>query len=188
MRRKNSLLLAGLISLLTLCFVGCAEYDSARLAMALSGTYTSVIHQKFQNDADGMGCDALITATEELGWKGMNINAQMALTFHFDGALSFPTQVLHYDISLTGDWSVDGDSLTIVPDPASFRATYVGSDAKSVTEEAMVRNLKRYVQDNIDTQIQRHLTANSEVRMDVIAVMQSGVLGSNDMNLYILTK
>lgn len=152
--------------------------------VSLIGKYCTFLSDAIDED-DGMICTVNIATTQELSPSGANIKANVGMTFHFGGALEFEDVQLHYLMRLDGDWSVSGDRLSLTPDTASFSYAYLGSSAKNNVEDAMARQLMKFVDVSIVPKLRRKIIEANGRPLRIRYRTSGGVVGQDD-NRYVV--
>lgn len=155
--------------------------------LALAGTYRTYLSETYDEE-DGMTCAVKISSKENLGLGGVEVTMGVGLTFHFGGPLEFEDVGLSYKLTLGGDWSVDGDELTVTPDTASFDCAFSGSTAHNNVEEAMVRQLRKFVAVSVVPKIRRRVIEANSHRMRIWQVTHGGVVGEVNGRTVVLLK
>ncbi len=140
------------------------------------GTYRTYMTESVRDGS--MRCVARARVDETLGLSGLECEMNVDLTFHFSGALEFQDVRVSYKTLVSGDWGVDGDTLRLMPDSATMRTTFVGSNASNNVEEAMVRQLRRNVIADIQPRLCMQYAKKSRVSMAVRSFGDFGVVGS----------
>lgn len=129
--------------------------------LGMMGAYRTYARETY--DEDAVRCDVSICSTETFGPLGVRADMDVEMTFRFDDAVEFNDITLLYDASLSGDWRAESDRLTLSSDTSSFSYTFAGSSASSNVEEAMVRQLRKFVDVSLVPKIRRKvIKANSQ--------------------------
>ncbi len=155
--------------------------------LALAGTYRTYLSETYDEE-DGMTCAVRISSREHLGLGGVEVGMGVGLTFHFGGPLEFEDVGLSYKVTLGGDWGVTGDELTMTPDTASFNCIFSGSTARNNVEEAMVRQLRKFVAVSIVPKIRRRVIEANSHEMRIWQVTHGGVVGEVNGRTVVLLK
>ncbi len=152
--------------------------------VSLIGKYRTFLSDAIDED-DGMVCTVNIATTQDLNPTGVNINANVGMTFHFGGALEFDDVQLRYLMRLNGDWHVSDDNLSMKPDTASFSYAYVGSSAKNNVEDAMARQLMKFVDVSIVPKLRRKIIEANGRPLRIRYRTRGGVIGQ-DADRYVV--
>lgn len=107
------------------------------------GSYTT--HYEAEHVAfTDMDCSVVMDVEEDFGYSRVDNTTHLSLTFFFAPPFEFPSMTLEYLIKVGGEWYLSGDTLTVSleRDIDGIEFEYVGSNAKTPTEESMVRNLR----------------------------------------------
>lgn len=132
----------------------------------MMGTYRTYAHETY--DEDAVRCDVGICSTETFGPFGVRAAMDVEMTFRFDGAVEFNDLTLRYNAGLSGDWHTYGDRLTLSSDTSSFSYTFAGSSASSNVEEAMVRQLRKFVDVSLVPKIRRKAIKTNSRTLTVV--------------------
>lgn len=182
MLRKRYFVMAAAAAVVAAGVIGLKGKD-----LALAGTYRTYLSETYDEE-DGMTCAVRISSKENLGLGGVEVGMGVGLTFHFGGPLEFEDVGLSYKVTLGGDWSVNGDELTMAPDTASFNCVFSGSTARNNVEEAMVRQLRKFVAVSIVPKIRRRVIEANSHKMRIWQVTHGGVVGEVNGRTVVLLK
>lgn len=107
------------------------------------GRYTTHYEAEHVAFAD-MDCSVVMDINEDFGYSSVDNNTRLSLTFFFASPFEFPSMTLEYLIKVDGSWQLSSDTLTVSVerDIDGIEFEYLGSNAKTPTEESMVRNLR----------------------------------------------
>jgi len=129
---------------------------------------------------DGIACDVDMKLNEKFGLLSFTNDVDMDITFYLDETFDFPNLTLKYSLSVDGDWSYKDSLLTVEVDTASFCCTYIGSDAKTPTEESMVRQLrKNVISGELMPELRDHIIESSVRSVKVYEINDSSVVVDN---------
>ena len=106
------------------------------------GRYVSISDETIEDD---IVCNVHLEMTEDFGIFSFSNNVEMQATFILDDAINFPNLTLTYQISVDGNWNCCNNTLTVSVDTTTFCCNYIGSSAKSPTEESMVRQIRKNI-------------------------------------------
>lgn len=146
--------------------------------LGLMGTYRT--HAAETYDEDAVRCDVAICSTETFGPLGVRAVMDVEMTFHFDGIVEFNDLTLRYSAGLSGDWSADDDRLSLSSDTSSFSYTFVGSSASSNVEEAMTRQLRKFVDVSLVPKIRRKVIKANSQTLTITQRTEEGVEADAD--------
>ncbi|MCQ2228552.1 MAG: hypothetical protein MJZ13_02260 [Bacteroidales bacterium] len=144
------------------------------------GNYVS---EATEHTNDGIPCDVNMKLNESFSLFSFTNNVDMDITFYLDESFDFPNLTMTYSLSVDGDWSYRDSLLTVEVDTASFCCTYIGSDAKTPTEESMVRQLRRNViSGELMPVLRDHIIESSVRSVRVYEINDSSLVVENPVN------
>lgn len=110
---------------------------------AIMGIYNTHYYEEHADFSD-MDCSLELDMREDFGWSTVENSTKMALTFHFSEPFEFPSMRLEYEATFSGKWDVNGDTLSVLlgDNVDGIKYTFLKSNAKTPTEESMVRNIR----------------------------------------------
>ncbi len=124
-------------------FVACQPNDPT--ANQIVGQY---FLEENQYVNDGITCDINIKVRQDFKRKHINSESDLTLKFCFNDSFEFRDMELHYKMRARGEWSYADSLIVLNVDTSSVECDFLGSNAESYTEESMVRNLRKYVNEN----------------------------------------
>ena len=130
--KRYTVILALCVSAL---FAACSLIDSDK--RMIRGHYKSTYEQRV---VDGIPADIHLDVDEELAYWSFHNNVDMKVVFYFN-EFDFSNLTLTYKIDIEGSWDYDKNKLIVDVDTTTFRYEFLGSDAQTPTERAMVRQL-----------------------------------------------
>ncbi len=154
-----------LILTMVLLLLGCNLLSTE--CREMRGRYVSFSEEHYE---DGISCDVHLTMTEDFNTFSFSNSVEMKATFFLDDAWDFPNMTLTYNISVDGDWSYHDSTLVVSVDTTTFCCDYVGSDARTPTEESMARQIrKNIIAGELMPRIRNEVISTSERTVRVIA-------------------
>ncbi len=144
----------------------------------MMGTYRTYACETY--DEDDVRCDVSICSTETFSPLGVRADMDVEMTFRFDGVVEFNDMTLRYNAGMSGDWHADGDRLTLSSDTSSFSYTYAGSSANSNVEEAMVRQLRKFVDVSLVPKIRRKIIKTNSQTLTIVRRTEGRIEASAD--------
>lgn len=155
-----------------LCLTSCNLLDSE--SRNLMGHYVSEDNTHIDDD---IPCDVHLLLNEELGALSFKNNVELNVTFYLEDAFDFPDMTLNFDVFVDGSWSYSDSILTVTVDTTSFNCNYIGSSAKSATEESMVRQIrKNVVAGELMPRLRKQIIESSERKVKVCSVSEEGII------------
>lgn len=129
-------IICGAVALLT---VSC-ELSDRWLVMGSYTTHYEANHVAFSD----MDCSLVMDINEDFRYSSVKNKTHLYLTFYFAKPFEFPSMTLEYMIKVDGQWQLSADTLTVSLERGidGIEFEYLGSNAKTPTEESMVRNLR----------------------------------------------
>ncbi|MCQ2203824.1 MAG: hypothetical protein MJZ15_05230 [Bacteroidales bacterium] len=121
-------------------FCGCRVLDSE--CRDLMGQYISSVDEHLNED---IPCDIHLNLNESFDAFSFSNNVELNVTFYLDEAFEFPNLTLNYDMSVDGNWDYSDSLLCVSVDTTTFCCNYIGSSAKSATEESMARQIRKNI-------------------------------------------
>ncbi len=153
--------------------------------VTLIGKYQTFLSDAFDED-DGMTCQVQINTTHHLSPFNAHADAYVDMTFHFGGTLQFSDVKLHYLMRLSGDWTVSSNMLQLSPDTASFSYNFLRSSAHNNVEDAMARQLMKFVDVSLIPKLRRKIIEANGRPLHIRFRSPGGLIASADNRLVVM--
>ncbi|MCF0191347.1 MAG: hypothetical protein HUJ96_08810 [Marinilabiliaceae bacterium] len=151
--------------------------SDSRYRSKVVGSY--LVHDCSQHkDKDGTIYDIDLTLQETFDWFSVQNDTRLSIVFHFDKPFEFPSITLNYNVEAKGDWSVRDTVLYVAMDTAGVIPHFLGSTAKTPTEESMARILRSMVKEKYQHSVKR--------QMYLLCNRKAQIVDANDTALVLL--
>lgn len=147
-----------------ICLTSCHIIDSE--CRNMQGCYVTNTTEHYD---DGISCNVQLKTTENFNTFSFCNNVEMKATFIMDETWNFPNLTLTYNISIKGDWDYAENTLIVSVDTTTFQCDYVGTSAKTPTEESMARQIrKNVIAGELMPRIRKEIIESAERKVRVI--------------------
>ena len=181
-----------LLVLVTLVAVGCSDRPLLGKPWHLMGDY-EVFHSYVCTDSDGVECRMVINSIQSLDPWGLDLHANVSMTYCFEWAWDTRDITLDYDVKIKGNWWVNADTINLIPDVNSINIQYIIPDSASCVDQVMARQMRKLYEPSIESQIRQRLSSKNKRdglmgAMIIRCANDRSLICAKDSSIILLTK
>ncbi len=162
------------VAIASISLSSCTQEE--KMCWDIVGTYENVTDEYISDDVD---CDLHIVSRHRFGLLGFRSSSDVTFVFHFNNTFDFSDIEMYYEVVASGDWSYADSLICIGIDRDNVECNFRGSSASRYVEQTMVRYLRKYVNEKVFPDVEKHFLLFGTERLYLDEISDSTLILSH---------